>query len=140
MPDGEDEDHQQDQKRDNNNRPRPSISLGNGEGMASRNRRKSSKFHEVTFSGSVGGGESDGEGGGGDGTGNGEVSNGHHLVELHPSGKRHSLSTTSNSSSAPYRYLSGGSSRSRGSRGDCHEYYQLQQQSSSLSNGSRMRG
>ncbi|XP_037724529.1 cAMP-specific 3',5'-cyclic phosphodiesterase, isoforms N/G isoform X9 [Drosophila subpulchrella] len=119
-----------DQKRENNNRPRPSISLGreNGDGMAPRTRRKSSKFHEVTFSGSVGGGDSDG--------GGGEVTNGNggSALETSPN-KRHSLSTTSNSSSAPYRYLSG-SSRSRGSRGDCHEYYQLQQQStSSLSNG-----
>ncbi|XP_039498665.1 cAMP-specific 3',5'-cyclic phosphodiesterase, isoforms N/G isoform X8 [Drosophila santomea] len=127
MPEGG-EDHRGDlnQKGENNNRPRPSISLGNnGDGMGPRTRRKSSKFHEVTFSGSVGGGDSDG---------GGEVTNGGTL-EVSPS-KRHSLSTTSNSSSAPYRYLSG-SSRSRGSRGDCHEYYQLQQQSSSLSNGNR---
>ncbi|XP_017086171.1 cAMP-specific 3',5'-cyclic phosphodiesterase, isoforms N/G isoform X4 [Drosophila eugracilis] len=120
----------QEQKGENNNRPRPSISLGNNgdEGMTPRTRRKSSKFHEVTFSGSVGGGDSDGGGGG-------EVTNGGggSALEISPN-KRHSLSTTSNSSSAPYRYLSG-SSRSRGSRGDCHEYYQLQQQSSSLSNG-----
>ncbi|XP_039153999.1 cAMP-specific 3',5'-cyclic phosphodiesterase, isoforms N/G isoform X8 [Drosophila simulans] len=127
MPEGG-EDHRGDlnQKGENNNRPRPSISLGNnGEAMAPRTRRKSSKFHEVTFSGSVGGGDSDG---------GGEAINGGNL-DVSPS-KRHSLSTTSNSSSAPYRYLSG-SSRSRGSRGDCHEYYQLQQHSSSLSNGNR---
>ncbi|XP_032307958.1 cAMP-specific 3',5'-cyclic phosphodiesterase, isoforms N/G isoform X7 [Drosophila ananassae] len=126
MPENAGEDQQQHQhhhevqdtqKRDNNNRPRPSITLGNGDGMPlSRTRRKSSKFHEVTFSGSVGGGDSD------------------ETVEPSP-GKRNSMSTTSNSSSAPYRYLSN-SSRSRGSRGECHEYYQLQQQpSSSLSNG-----
>ncbi|XP_043069137.1 3',5'-cyclic-AMP phosphodiesterase, isoforms N/G isoform X9 [Drosophila bipectinata] len=129
MPENGDEDQQHEvqdnQKRDNNNRPRPSITLGNGDGMplSSRTRRKSSKFHEVTFSGSVGGGDSD------------------EIVEPSP-GKRNSMSTTSNSSSAPYRYLSN-SSRSRGSRGECHEYYQLQQQpSSSLSNGggSRSRG
>nr|NP_726856.1 dunce, isoform N [Drosophila melanogaster]Q9W4S9.2 RecName: Full=3',5'-cyclic-AMP phosphodiesterase, isoforms N/G; AltName: Full=Learning/memory process protein; AltName: Full=Protein dunce; AltName: Full=cAMP-specific phosphodiesterase, isoforms N/G [Drosophila melanogaster]AAF45863.2 dunce, isoform N [Drosophila melanogaster] len=128
MPEGG-EDHRGDlnQKGENNNRPRPSISLANnGEAMAPRTRRKSSKFHEVTFSGSVGGGDSDG---------GGEAINGGNL-DVSPS-KRHSLSTTtSNSSSAPYRYLSG-SSRSRGSRGDCHEYYQLQQHSSSLSNGNR---
>ncbi|XP_052857157.1 cAMP-specific 3',5'-cyclic phosphodiesterase, isoforms N/G isoform X1 [Drosophila gunungcola] len=130
MPEGDqNQDQDRNQKGENNNRPRPSISLGNnnsgGEGMAPRTRRKSSKFHEVTFSGSVGGGDSDGDGG--------EVTNGNGALEVSPN-KRHSLSTTSNSSSAPYRYLSG-SSRSRGSRGDCHEYYQLQQQSSSLSNG-----
>lgn len=116
---GEDQQHevQDTQKKDNNNRPRPSITLGNGDGMQlPRTRRKSSKFHEVTFSGSVGGGDSD------------------ETVEPSP-GKRNSMSTTSNSSSAPYRYLSN-SSRSRGSRGECHEYYQLHQQpSSSLSNG-----
>ncbi|XP_034671314.1 cAMP-specific 3',5'-cyclic phosphodiesterase, isoforms N/G isoform X9 [Drosophila subobscura] len=146
------EQQESEQTLDNNNRPRPSISMGTGGGEGvPRARRKSSKFHEVTFSGSVGGGESDGEAGeaatAAAGNGNGSGSGSH--AEPIPVGgnKRHSLSTTSNSSSAPYRHLScttgtGTSSRSRGSR-DYHEYYQLQQQhqqqaqqqSSSLSNG-----
>ncbi|XP_033240421.1 cAMP-specific 3',5'-cyclic phosphodiesterase, isoforms N/G isoform X9 [Drosophila pseudoobscura] len=141
---------QQEHTLDNNNRPRPSISMGAGSGEGvPRARRKSSKFHEVTFSGSVGGGESDGDGEAGPATaiempGNGSGA----LAEAVQGGsKRHSLSTTSNSSSAPYRHLSttgtGTSSRSRGSR-DYHEYYQLQQQqqqhSSSLSNGGRRAG
>ncbi|XP_017054672.1 cAMP-specific 3',5'-cyclic phosphodiesterase, isoforms N/G isoform X5 [Drosophila ficusphila] len=125
MPEGKSHRSDPEEKRENNNQTRPSISLGNDEGLAPRSRRKSSKFHEVTFSGSVGGGESDG----------GEVTNGSGVQELSPN-KRHSLSTTSNSSSAPYRHLSG-SSRSRGSRGDAHDYFQLQQQSSSQSNGFR---
>ncbi|XP_017143969.1 cAMP-specific 3',5'-cyclic phosphodiesterase isoform X7 [Drosophila miranda] len=150
----EEQQQQQEHTLDNNNRPRPSISMGAGSGEGvPRARRKSSKFHEVTFSGSVGGGESDGDGEAGPATataiempGNGSGA----LAEAVQGGsKRHSLSTTSNSSSAPYRHLSttgtGTSSRSRGSR-DYHEYYQLQQQqqqqqhSSSLSNGGRRAG
>ncbi|KRF78077.1 3',5'-cyclic-AMP phosphodiesterase isoform X9 [Drosophila virilis] len=152
---------QQQQLFNNNNGPRSSITtMGNGHGHAEhmpRARRKSSKFHEVTFSGSVGGGESDGEGetgnaerraavtaactgvgipavGGGGGGGGGVAGM-----------KRHSLgatSTTSNSGSttatAPYRTLGTSSSRSRGSRDfghGQHEYYQLQAGSTSSSGG-----
>lgn len=131
----------------NNDRARPSISrMGNGHGNeqpSSRPRRKSSKFHEVTFSGSVGGGDSDGETAA-------EAARGAALsVTMGGSqaGKRHSLSATSTSNSgsiisAPYRTLSGsgaggsgsgsgsfssgGTTRSRGSRDyGQHEYYQL---------------
>ncbi|XP_032594890.1 cAMP-specific 3',5'-cyclic phosphodiesterase isoform X8 [Drosophila grimshawi] len=162
--------HQQQQPQfNNNNGPRPSIStMGNGHGSHAeplpRARRKSSKFHEVTFSGSVGGGESDGEAEMGTGRGGGGCGG---AASISPglsssSMKRHSLSatsTTSNSGSltatAPYRmlgnsnsnnnnnnnYNNSSSSRSRGSRDfghGQHEYYQLQATGgSSSSNGRR---
>ncbi|XP_043867406.1 cAMP-specific 3',5'-cyclic phosphodiesterase isoform X7 [Drosophila mojavensis] len=144
--------HQQQQQLDNNNGPRVSITtMGNGHGHGHaehmpRPRRKSSKFHEVTFSGSVGGGESDGEGEAlaTTTTTAAAAAAAAAAVAAGAGSKRHSLgatSTTSNSGStitAPYRTL-GSSSRSRGSRDyghSQHEYYQLHTGSSS-SNGMR---
>ncbi|KAM8721590.1 hypothetical protein ACLKA7_007470 [Drosophila subpalustris] len=130
----------------NNNGPRQSITtiIGNGHGYDEslpRARRKSSKFHEVTFSGSVGGGESDGDGEGErDAEGCRLV-----VVAATTQQQRHSLSATSTTSnsgsmiSAPYRTLGSNShsSRSRGSRdfNVNNEYYQLH--ASSSSNGGR---
>ncbi|XP_017851648.1 cAMP-specific 3',5'-cyclic phosphodiesterase isoform X4 [Drosophila busckii] len=123
------------QQLNNNNGPRPSITSNGhghmGESMP-RTRRKSSKFHEVTFSGSVGGGESDGEGAATD-----DAAAAAAAAAAAFNNKRHSLSATSNStsntcsapSSAPYRKLS----RPRDSRDYGHDYYQLQ------SNGARSR-